>query len=328
MDLVRLLEPDLRPGIHHPNALMPTVQVLAILDFLASGSFQITVGWAAGMFQPMFSNVLNVLYALLKHIGSHTRFPQRDDLPTVKAAFYVVAHVPHVIGAIDGTHIVLVAPRRSEQVFRNHKIFYSTNVMVCLADLYIIQVTARSPGSVHDAYILWNSSIPHLTAPLQRDRAWLIGMYRVICVPLYSAYSTPSLRFTTVFNMPVTSVHTGDSGYPNKPCLLTPLRHLTTAAEDHFNEAHGRTLRVIKRTFGVLKARFRSLHLTGGALLYRAAKVCQIIVACCMSDNLAIRRHPLLDAEEGAAVPVADEGDMGSDEKDDEDAADSRAELI
>ncbi|KAJ1211054.1 hypothetical protein NDU88_006416 [Pleurodeles waltl] len=44
----------------------------------------------------------------------------------------------------------------------------------------------------------------------------------------------------------------------------------------------------------------------------------------------AIRRHiPLLDAAEGVAVPVADEGDMGSDEEDDEkDAADSRAQLI
>ncbi|KAJ1110368.1 hypothetical protein NDU88_007720, partial [Pleurodeles waltl] len=51
----------------------------------------------------------------------------------------------------------------------------------------------------NDAYLLRNSSIPHLMAPLLRDRAWLIGMYCVICVPLYSAHSTPPSRFTYSF---------------------------------------------------------------------------------------------------------------------------------
>ncbi|XP_069061894.1 putative nuclease HARBI1 [Pleurodeles waltl] len=236
MDLVRLLEPDLHPGIHHCNAIKPTVQVLSVLHFLASGSSHITVGWAAGMSLPMLSNVLkNILCALLKYIGSHIRFPQRDDLPTVKAAFYAVTKTLH-----------------------------------------------HFPD------------------------------------------------FHTVSNMPITSVYIGDSGYPNLPWPLTPLRHPTTATEDCFTEAHGRTQQVIERTFGVLKARFRCLHFTGGALLYRPAKVCQIIVACCMLQNLAIRRHiSLLDAKEGAAVPMDDEGDMGSDEEDDDkDAADFRAELI
>ncbi|XP_069063659.1 putative nuclease HARBI1 [Pleurodeles waltl] len=278
----------------------------------------------------MFSHVLkNILCALLKHIGSYIRFPHRDDLPTVKAAFHAVAHVPHVIWDIDEAHIAMVPPRRSEQVFRNCKNIYSTHVqVVCLSNLYITKVTAWLPGSVHDAYILQKSSIPHMMAPLQRDCAWLIGMSRAICVPLYSDHHLPDLP--TVFNMPITSVHTGESGYPNLPWLLTPLRHLTTAAESHFNEAHGRARRVIEHTFGMLKAIFWCLHLTGGALLYRPVKVCHIIVACCMLHSLSLRRHiSLLDDEEGTAVPVADEGDMGSDEEEnDEDAADSRAELI
>ncbi|XP_069063310.1 putative nuclease HARBI1 [Pleurodeles waltl] len=271
------------------------------------------------MSQPIFSIVLkNVLCALLRYIGSYSRFLQHDDLPNVKAALYAVAHVQHVIGAIDGTHIALVPPRRREQVFRNRKNFYSTNFqVVCLADIYITEVTAQFPASVDDAYILPTSSIPHLMAPLQRDHACLIVMYRVICVPLYSAHSTPPSRFTYSFQ------------YPNLLWLLTPLRHPSTAEENGFNEAHGRTQRIIKRTFGVLKTRFRCLHLTGGALLYRPVKVSHIIVACCMLHNLALRHHiPLLDAEEGEAVPVADEEGVRSDEENGEDAADSRVELI
>ncbi|XP_069075316.1 putative nuclease HARBI1 [Pleurodeles waltl] len=168
--------------------------------------------------------------------------------------------------------------------------------VVCLADQYISQVRAKCPGSVHDSYILQNSSIPHMMAQLHRDQVWLIG----------------------------------DSGYPNLPWLLAPVRRPTSAAEDSYKEAHGCTRWVIERCFGLLKDRFRCLYVSRSALLYNPQKVCQIIVACCMLHNLALRRHiPLLDAKEGVAVLVADEGDMGTDEKeDDEDAADSRAELI
>ncbi|XP_069077574.1 putative nuclease HARBI1 [Pleurodeles waltl] len=77
-------------------------------------------------------------------------------------------------------------------------------------------------------------------------------------------------------------------------------------------------------------ARHHSDYVRRGALLYKPKKVCQFTVASCLLHNLALRHHiPLLDAEEEEAVPVADEGDMGSDEEEDyEDAGDSRAELI
>ncbi|KAJ1178973.1 hypothetical protein NDU88_004212 [Pleurodeles waltl] len=62
------LEPDLMSPIRHPTGIPPDVQVLSVLHFLASGSFQTPVAIASGMSQPMFSNVLSrVLSALLKH---------------------------------------------------------------------------------------------------------------------------------------------------------------------------------------------------------------------------------------------------------------------
>ncbi|KAJ1187613.1 hypothetical protein NDU88_004388 [Pleurodeles waltl] len=110
-DLCTQLEPDLMSAIRHSTGIPPQVQVLSVIHFLASGSFQTTVAIASGMSQPMFSNVLSrVLSALLKHMRSYIIFPQVEDLPRVKGDFYALGHIPNIIGAIDGTHVALVPP--------------------------------------------------------------------------------------------------------------------------------------------------------------------------------------------------------------------------
>ncbi|XP_069068731.1 putative nuclease HARBI1 [Pleurodeles waltl] len=263
-ELVAHLEPDLLPSLRHLHAITPAAQVLSVLHFVPSGSFQVTLGLAARISQLMFSMVLqDVLGALLKHINRYLRFPQLPDLNTVKAAFYNISNVPHVIGAVDGTHLALGPLRAKEQVYRNQNSTYSINVqMVRLADQYIPHVTVKFPGSVHDSCILRNSSVSALMLQLQRERTWLIG----------------------------------DSGYPNLPWLLTPVRYPTMDREDRYNEAHGQTRQVIEKTLSLLKARFCCLHVSGGALQYRPRKVYKIIVACCMLHYLPVRRRiPLLE---------------------------------
>ncbi|KAJ1090578.1 hypothetical protein NDU88_003708 [Pleurodeles waltl] len=149
-ELCTQLEPDLISPIRHPAGIPPQVQVLSVLHFLASGSFQTTVANASGMSQPMFCNVLSrVLSALLKHVRRYIVFPQVEDLATVKGDIYALGHIPNIIGAIDGTHVALVPPHRSEQVYKNRKSYNSMNVqMVCLADQYISQEDGTDDGVV------------------------------------------------------------------------------------------------------------------------------------------------------------------------------------
>ncbi|KAJ1150142.1 hypothetical protein NDU88_002939 [Pleurodeles waltl] len=110
-ELCAQLEPDLMSAIHHPTGIPPQVQVLSVLHFLASESFQTTVAIASGMSQPMFSNMLSrVLSALLKHMQSYIVFPQVEDLSTVKGDFYALGHIPNIMGATDGTHVAFAPP--------------------------------------------------------------------------------------------------------------------------------------------------------------------------------------------------------------------------
>ncbi|KAJ1214473.1 hypothetical protein NDU88_002091 [Pleurodeles waltl] len=112
LELCAQLDQDLMSAIRHPTGIPPLVQVLSVLHFLASESFQTTVAIASGMSQPKFSNVLSrVLSALLKHMRSYIVFPQVEDLPTVKGDFYALGHIPNIIGAIDGTHVAWSPPQ-------------------------------------------------------------------------------------------------------------------------------------------------------------------------------------------------------------------------
>ncbi|XP_053546321.1 tumor necrosis factor receptor superfamily member 14 isoform X2 [Bombina bombina] len=85
----------------------------------------------------------------------------------------------------------------------------------------------------------------------------------------------------------------GDSGYPCRTWLLTPVPMPHTRGEIKFNESHRSTRSAIERTFGVLKMRFRVLDRSGGALQYSPEKCNDIILVACMLHNIAISQGNL-----------------------------------
>ncbi|KAJ1215487.1 hypothetical protein NDU88_003095 [Pleurodeles waltl] len=70
--------------------------------------------------------------------------------------------------------------------------------------------------------------------------------------------------------------------------------------------------------------------MTGGSLFYSPKKVCQIIVACCMLHNLALRRQVPFLQEDGpdGGVVAAVEPVESEDEEAEEDDIDNRNTVI
>ena len=60
----------------------------------------------------------------------------------------------------------------------------------------------------------------------------------------------------------------GDSGYPLKKWLVTPLSNPVSSPEQKCNIAHQKTHSIIERAFGILKSRWRILDRTGCRLYY------------------------------------------------------------
>jgi len=195
-------------------------QVLSALRFNVTGTFQRAIGHLFGV--SVFA-ACTVIHKVSR--AKLLSFP--ENLGDTKRKFYVVAHFPGVIGAIDFTHIGIICPNKENAMaFVYRKQFYSINVQaVCDSDAFITNVT-RWPGSTHNSLILENSNIAD-----------------------------------TLRNDTLDGILVGDSECACRAYLMTPILKPKNAGDVRYNTAHRRTWCVIERCFGLLKRRFPGLHL-------------------------------------------------------------------
>ncbi|XP_061180825.1 putative nuclease HARBI1 [Saccostrea echinata] len=168
-----------------------------------------------------------------------------------KKIFFTVARFPGVVGAIDGTHVRIIAPHEYENEYVNRHHFHSINTQIVFDPNYrIIDVVAKWPGSTHDSRILNESGLKVL--------------FEQNHLPLHTHLL-------------------GDSGYPSKRWLLTPFLRPNQGSQTNYNRAHKKTRSVVERGIGQLKRRFHVLH---GEIRLLPEKACQVILACSILHNI------------------------------------------
>ena len=108
----------------------------------------------------------------------------------------------------------------------NRKNFHSINIQgVCDAELKFLNIIAKWPGSTHDSFIWNNCALKEMFEDGTISDGWLLG----------------------------------DSAYPLRPWLLTPVLNPDTPSEARYNDSHLRTRNTIELAFGVLKSRFQCI---------------------------------------------------------------------
>ena len=207
--------------------------------------------------------VRSISTALCAIAQTYIKFPEPTDIPDLASNFFDIAGMPGVIGCIDGSYINIISPGGDNaELYRSRKGRFAINLMaICDYNLVFRNIICSWPGSVHDSRVFDNSRVCQL---LEEGN--------------YSGYLL------------------GDSGYPCRKYLMTPLLSPTTEKERKYNTAHIKTRNVIERAFGVLKRRFAILNKEMRTKLCTTKK---IIMACVILHNIALQHN----------IPMNDEMD-------------------
>ena len=259
---------DLERPTERSMALPVSLQILIALRFYAKGNFQSETGDTLNVGRMSVSrSTHDVTNSIIRRLSSrYIKFP-RNPLAqnATKAAFHEIAAFPHILGVIDGSLIPIKPPSEAENTFVCRKGYHALNIQgIVDSSLKFINIVSKWPGNTHDAFV-WNFSkvsTDFETGVL--NRGWLLG----------------------------------DSAYPLKPWLLTPVLNPNTESEQNYNRAHKKTRAVVERAFGLWKSRFRCLHKSGGHLMYTPDKCSRIITATAVLHNICIARNVPYPEEE------------------------------
>ncbi|CAL5341772.1 unnamed protein product [Camellia sinensis] len=193
------------------------------------------------------------------------------------------------VGAIDGTHIAIVAQEADQMPYRGRKVNTTQNVMaVCSFDMKFTFVYTSWEGRAHDSGIF------------------------------LEALTTSSADFP---RLTPNKYYLVDARYTNMPGYVAPYRvqkyHLQEFNRRHryhgpkelFNHRHSSLRNVIERTFGELKQRFPLLkHMPRDDMVHKGP----IVVACCVLHNwrrAVQEQDEFFDTEESSEENEADDED-------------------
>ena len=233
------------------TCIPPVLQLTVALRFYASSSYLKVTG---DLFGIDISTVSRIVAKVTREIaslrGHFIFFPGADETVHVHRRFHDIAGIPGVVGAIDCTHIAIQSPGGDQaELYRNRKGYFSINVQAIGDSNYMIRnIVARWPGSTHDSRIFDNS---HICARFEHQE--------------------------------INGILVGDSGYPLRPYLVTPVLRPQTRAQRRYNYALCKTRVVIENLFGILKRRFPCLKLQ---LRLKLDTSLAVIVACAVLHNI------------------------------------------
>ncbi|XP_069668625.1 putative nuclease HARBI1 [Periplaneta americana] len=255
--LLEQIEDRLEYNTDRNNPLTPIQQLLLALRFYATGSYQLVIGDVNGVSKSTVSRyVRKISYLLASLRPQYIKFPTGDEIPSVIQDFYNIAQFPGVIGTIDCTHIPILSPGGNmAEIYRNRKSYFSLNVQtISDSQLFIRDIVARWPGSVHDSTIFQRCGRRMLFETGRIGRGLLLG----------------------------------DSGYPLKPYLMTPLLNPRTQAEQNYNNSHIATRNTVERQYGIWKRRFPALNF---GLRTNINTAMDVIVATAVLHNIALQTN-------------------------------------
>ena len=161
--LCNLVGPHLVQQNTSMRQVIPVKKRVAVaLRRLATGNSYRTPGITFGIGRCTALKLKDLLCLALSRIsGEVVKFSKGEpETRRAIAAFQEIGCFPQVVGAIDGSHIPIIAPTEDANYYYNRKQFHSV-ILLGVADAQgrFIYVSTGYAGSIHDARVLPMSSL-------------------------------------------------------------------------------------------------------------------------------------------------------------------------
>ena len=185
--------------------------------------------------------VSDVCSAIVEHLAKrYIAVPAGERLKLVVDGFMSKWGLPQCVGAIDSTHIPIIAPKNNPLDYYNRKGYHSVVLQALVDHEYkFLNVYVGWPGSVHDARVLMNS-----------------GLYSKCDSGAFPPNWPKVINGTSI---PLFII--GDPAYPLTSWLIKPFSDCgrLTAKQQGFNYHVSCACCVVENAFGRLKGRWHSL---------------------------------------------------------------------
>lgn len=242
-------------------------RVAVALNRLATGSCYTTCGIGFGLPKSTANVVKNEFCDILRRkAASFIAFPKSaGEVRKAIAEFEHISLFPHVVGALDSTHIKIISPKQNKYDFLGKKNFYSVLVLGTANSNCKFTHVSAYPGAVSHAEMLRDSA-------LQRD------------IENGTLLNAPARIINGVEVKPLL---VGNSYFPLDRWLMNPFVQgpNITSSQSTFNEALSSAREKIVHSFGMLLGRWQCLQET---LKEDTFRVPTTIIACCVLHNLCI----------------------------------------
>ena len=265
--LLEQISPHIATGANCPNyrALPPCKKLAMTIYYLADTGSLVRTANTFGVDRSTASKIVRfVCLQIYQHLSPrYIKLPKTEkEMQESIVRFSRKRNMPQAFGAIDGTHVKIIAPREDSTAYFNYKQFYSLNVQaVCDGVGIFMNVDCRWPGAAHDARVFKHSRVNLELAS---------GEIPQTLATLFP--ESPKLRNYII----------GDPAYPLLPHVMKEVHRVTTPEEASFNECLRLARNPIECAFGRLKARWRIL---GQTMLLGLESLPSVIITCFVLHN-------------------------------------------
>lgn len=266
--LLVYVEPYISHSKNHALPISPAERLAVTLRYLATGDSQQTICFSYCIGKSTMSSMLKetcmALWRCLK--DKYLLLPTTAvQWKNIASGFSSDWQLKNCIGALDGKHVRIQAPKHSGSEFYNYKGYFSIVLLaVCDSKYKFTMVDVGASGHQSDGGILRNSKFwKYLTQ----------GKLNIPNTPVENGYHIP---FYFV----------GDEAFPLRTDLMRPYPGKMLPKEKAiFNYRLSRGRRTIENAFGILANRWRILRREINLNIETAKTV---VLACCVLHNFLI----------------------------------------